>query len=249
MNFYKHHIGDFDADTAHLSWLEDAAYRRLMCLYYRREAPIPADIAQACRLVRATSRAEREAVESVLREFFEMREDGWHNKRCDVEIEAATLKAARNREVGKRGGRPPKPRTQEEPNENPDGFHAETKKKPTGNPSQTPDSRHQKEKPPKPPRGGSERGFPPGFEEFWAAYPKKVGKDAAARAFAKRKVDFSLMASMLGAIKVQRESEQWRKDGGQFIPNPATWLNAGRWQDEIATPERSAMAAIFDGAH
>lgn len=89
MNFYKHHIGDYDADTAHLSWLEDAAYRRLMCLYYRREQPIPADIGQACRLVRAVSKQEREAVESVLREFFVLTDDGWRNKRCEEDLAAA----------------------------------------------------------------------------------------------------------------------------------------------------------------
>ena len=143
MNFYKHHIGDFDADTSHLSWLEDAAYRRLMCLYYRREQPIPLDIAQACRLVRAVGRAERLAVATVLREFFVETEDGWRNRRCDAEIEAAQAKADRNREVGKLGGRPPKPRTPPEPTDNPDGFRDGTQEEPSDNPLQTPDSRHQ----------------------------------------------------------------------------------------------------------
>lgn len=88
MNYYEHHLGDYDGATAHLSWLEDCAYRRLICLYYRTEAPIPADMKQACRLVRASARQEREAVEQVLREFFELRDDGWHNARCDADIEA-----------------------------------------------------------------------------------------------------------------------------------------------------------------
>lgn len=86
MNFYKHHIGDYDADTSHLSWVEDMAYTRLMRLYYRREQPIPGEIGQACRLVRAHSKQEQMAVENVLREFFTLESDGWHNKRCDEEI-------------------------------------------------------------------------------------------------------------------------------------------------------------------
>jgi uncharacterized protein YdaU (DUF1376 family) len=86
MNFYDHHIGDYDSATAHLSWLEDCAYRRLICLYYRNEAPIPVDIKQACRLVRAVSKQERDAVEQVLGEFFTSDEDGWHHRRCDAEI-------------------------------------------------------------------------------------------------------------------------------------------------------------------
>lgn len=70
------------------------------------------------------------------------------------------------------------------------------------------------------------------FEGFWAAYPKKVGKDAARKAFGKRKPDQLLVDRMLAAIGTQAQSEQWLKDGGKYIPNPATWLNQGRWDDE-----------------
>lgn len=71
------------------------------------------------------------------------------------------------------------------------------------------------------------------FEQFWAVYPKKVGKDAAQKAFDKRKPDDGLLAAMLSTLAVQVNSSQWTKDEGQFIPNPATWLNQGRWQDEV----------------
>lgn len=144
MNFYKHHIGDYDADTSHLSWAEDMAYTRLMRLYYRREQPIPAEIHQACRLVRANSKQEKDAVESVLREFFSLESDGWHNKRCDEEIEAAGKKGDANRSNGVKGGRPRKLETQVEPKNNPLGFDSVsdlTQDEPTENLLQTPDSR------------------------------------------------------------------------------------------------------------
>lgn len=139
MNYYEHHIGDYDADTAHLSWSEDMAYTRLLRLYYRKEAPIPADVGQACRLVRATSKDERKAVESVLQEFFELREDGWHQSRCDGEIGKYQSRVAHNREVGKKGGRPRKTETRKEPEQNPPGYFRE----PEQNPPQTPDPIHQ----------------------------------------------------------------------------------------------------------
>lgn len=85
--------------------------------------------------------------------------------------------------------------------------------------------------PPKSPKGVEAR-----FEQFWQAYPKKVGKDAALRAFAKRKPDDQLVALMVAAIERQKRSDAWLKDGGQFIPNPASWLNQGRWMDEVPTP-------------
>lgn len=77
------------------------------------------------------------------------------------------------------------------------------------------------------------------FELFWAAYPKKVGKADAMKAFAKiRDVD---VQTMIAAIEAQKKSRQWQKDDGQYIPNPSTWLNQGRWQDEVM-PETKAHA-------
>lgn len=99
MNFYKHHLGDYAAATAHLSWDEDCAYRRLIDVYYKREAPIDADLKLACRLVRASTPSQKRAVESVLQEFFTLESDGWHQKRCDEEIEAASQQAATNRRI------------------------------------------------------------------------------------------------------------------------------------------------------
>lgn len=83
MNYYEHHIGDYDANTSHLSWAEDMAYTRLIRWYYRKEKPIPSDLSEACRQIRAVSREQKAAVESVLKEFFELRDDGWHKDRCD----------------------------------------------------------------------------------------------------------------------------------------------------------------------
>ena len=72
------------------------------------------------------------------------------------------------------------------------------------------------------------------FDAFWAAYPKKVGKGAAEKAFSK--LSPALLPQMLSAIDTQKKSDQWKKDGGQYIPNPATWLNQRRWEDELPKP-------------
>lgn len=69
------------------------------------------------------------------------------------------------------------------------------------------------------------------FNSFWKAYPKKTAIDAARKAFDKRKPDAEMLSQMLQALETQSASPAWTKDGGQFIPNPATWLNGGRWQD------------------
>lgn len=82
----------------------------------------------------------------------------------------------------------------------------------------------------------NDRPEPDGFEGFWHAYPRKIGKDAAQKAYAKRKPDAELHQRMLSALERQRRDPQWVRDGGQFIPHPATWLNQGRWQDETSGP-------------
>ncbi len=99
MNFYKHHLGDYDGATAHLDWLEDLAYRRLLGTCYRTEQPLPADLGATCRLVRASAPAQRKAVQVVLSEFFELRPDGWHNQRADEEITAYQAQATTNRRI------------------------------------------------------------------------------------------------------------------------------------------------------
>jgi uncharacterized protein YdaU (DUF1376 family) len=95
MNYYPFHIGDYAAHTAHLDPLEDIAYRRLLDFYYLREAPIPADVQEAARLVRMRQHAE--CVETVLREFFSLSPEGWRHARCDAEIERMRDKQAKAR--------------------------------------------------------------------------------------------------------------------------------------------------------
>lgn len=73
-----------------------------------------------------------------------------------------------------------------------------------------------------------------GFDSFWNAYPKKVGKKAACQAYRKAKgkppVD-----RLIQIILRQKQSDSWTKEDGQYIPNPSTWLNQGRWDDVLET--------------
>ena len=85
--------------------------------------------------------------------------------------------------------------------------------------------------PPIAPRGGEAEDF----DRFWQAYPKKVGKQAARKAFHRVKTP---VESLLRAISEQKRSDQWSRDGGRFVPNPATWLNQGRWEDELPTVQQ-----------
>jgi uncharacterized protein YlbG (UPF0298 family) len=73
------------------------------------------------------------------------------------------------------------------------------------------------------------------FQDFWYKYPKKVGIQAARKAWNKANPD---IIKVIDAINWQRETKQWQAEDGKYIPNPATYLNQGRWMDEA--PEQAA---------
>lgn len=82
------------------------------------------------------------------------------------------------------------------------------------------------------------------FDEFWLVYPKKKSKADAEKAWRKLAPSPELCQQIQASIAAQLGSEDWRKDGGKFIPFPATWLNGRRWEDEtlgtirVAAPKR-----------
>ena len=79
------------------------------------------------------------------------------------------------------------------------------------------------------------------FSVFWLAYPKKQDKQNALKAWKKLNPDAETQRKMILAIQAQRDSPQWQKDGGQFIPMPSTWLNGRRWEDE-ETPQAARVS-------
>ena len=71
------------------------------------------------------------------------------------------------------------------------------------------------------------------FDLFWAAYPKKVGKKDAQKAWKNAKVKTELFDKIMTAVGRARTTDQWQRENGRYIPNPSTWINQGRWDDEI----------------
>ncbi len=81
-----------------------------------------------------------------------------------------------------------------------------------------------------------------GFAQFWSAYPKKKSKGQAEKAFSKIKPNEQLMVEILASIEKAKTSDDWRKSNGQYIPYPATWLNARGWEDEDWSGADSGVA-------
>lgn len=105
MNFFKFHLGDYYKKASHLSMIEDGAYRRLMDAVYLREGPLPSDKEQIYRLVKAFTKAEKNAVNAMLSEFFTLTDEGYSNPRCDEELTALRDKSEKARQSGLASGR------------------------------------------------------------------------------------------------------------------------------------------------
>lgn len=133
MHYYAHHIGDYRSATMHLTNDEDLAYRRLLEMYYDTEQPIPLETQWVSRRLRLGS----EPIQNVLNDFFIRTENGWINERCDKEISMYHAQSAKNRENGKKGGRPRKQGAETvlenfHQDEKPSGFPVGSQSQPTG---------------------------------------------------------------------------------------------------------------------
>ncbi|ATF86901.1 YdaU family protein [Burkholderia gladioli] len=151
MNYFEHHIGDYDEATAHLTACEDGIYSRLIRKYMATEKPLPADLKALQRLVRARTREEREAVQTILDEFFELTDDGWRQHRCDETIARYQDKQSKARRSAE--ARWSAQRLQSDCNANASPIAMRTHS--DGNANQTPSTKHQTPNPK--PTGSSER--------------------------------------------------------------------------------------------
>jgi hypothetical protein len=77
------------------------------------------------------------------------------------------------------------------------------------------------------------------FDEFWQAYPLRVGKQEALKAWTRRRCD-KLLPQILSGVRRCKISQAWTKEAGRYIPHPATWLNRGGWEDDL-TPELNGL--------
>jgi len=75
------------------------------------------------------------------------------------------------------------------------------------------------------------------FDQFWQLYPRKKNKGQAERVWAKLRPNDELFASILAGLERAKASYDWQKEGGKYIPYPATWLNAKGWEDEYTPVE------------
>ena len=85
------------------------------------------------------------------------------------------------------------------------------------------------------------------FDQFWQLYPRKKNKGQAERVWAKLLPSDELVAAILDGLERAKAGHDWQKEGGKYIPHPATWLNAKGWEDELGPPSPSQVPRGWHG--
>lgn len=239
------YIGDYQRDTQHLSTLEHGAYRLLIDAYWCNRGPLPDRDEDFARITRL-SLSDWLATRSRIAPFFQPEDDPaspgavrWRHGRIDRELE----KAIKQHDAKRLGAHLTNTRRwpiKSHSDSLSDTDSGSLKGRPSPSPS-PPSSPAPSESVPPIPQGGN--GEDEAFERFWAAYPRRVGKGSAKKAFEKKHC-LSILPRILKAVGEQSGTVQWQKDGGQFIPHPATWINQERWQDDV-----SSFPAAIENQH
>jgi uncharacterized protein YdaU (DUF1376 family) len=220
----------------HLSLAEDGAYSRLLRFYYKTRVPLPDDD-RALAAIARVSGAEWDAIKETIRAFFKPRRGRLHHKRCDAELDREDSFAKKRSDHAKRAiakrwarSRSKIPPVYEENTQRSDSAIPED----TTRPDQTrEDQTEKKEEPPQAPRkrvaclSADQSKI---FEEWYATYPLHKARLAAEKAFLAALARASPAELLMGAARYRDECAGKEP---RYIAHPASWLNAGRWKDEL----------------
>jgi uncharacterized protein YdaU (DUF1376 family) len=221
MHYYSHNIGDYRKDTGHLTLLEHGIYRQLLDSYYLDEIPLSNDLAKLMRSHSVRSADEQQSLQNVLTDFFELTENGYIHKRCDETIAQYHGKSASARASAMvRWGSKHK-----ESNANAMPTQSE------GNANQKPETKNQK------PRKDIS---PIGFDLFWNAYNKKVGKPNSIKAWAKINFEKYPVQEIVDCAKKDRLA----KPDSKFRKDPERWLKGQHWLDEIVIKQEEEIKSL-----
>jgi uncharacterized protein YdaU (DUF1376 family) len=210
MHYYQKNIGDYRRDTMNLSLLEHGVYMTLIDHYTLNEETIPLDHLDVCWTIGARTDNEKTAVCLILSKFFIKTDEGYRHKRCDEEIAKYHAKSEKAKESINKRW-------------NKDTNVIQTYNE--GNTNHKPITNNHK------PLTNKD------FDKFWEAYPKKKSKPVALKAWLKHKPDIEVVIKSLTIFK---KCDQWTKNKGEFIPYPASWLNAEGWNDVIETKKTNS---------
>lgn len=222
------YIGDYLADTMHLNGAEHGAYV-LLIMHYWRNGPLPDDDKTLAAIARTERKQWVSEIGPVVREFFHCEGAQLRHKRIDAEIARAERNSSKRRDAA--NARWQQEQCKEDANASSPHCKTDDPRGREPSPSPSPSERKKDSLASLAPRA---RGNAPrqgeiadaAFERWYLAYPRKIGKGAARRAYRA-----ALQKTTAETLQAAVGSAAWDGDP-RFIPHPATWLNGERWLDQ-----------------
>jgi len=221
MHYYPHNIADYRKDTSHLTLLEHGIYRQLLDSYYLDEIPLSNDLAKLMRSHSVRTAEEQQSLQNVLTDFFELTESGYIHKRCDDVIAQYHGKSDKARASA----------MVRWTNKNKDSY---------ANALPTQSIRYANQEPITNNHKPIKNITPIGFDLFWDAYDKKVGKPNSLKAWSKIK----FVEGMLETVVARAKADKTAKPDNKFRKDPERWLKGQHWLDEVVieqAPEEKLM--------
>jgi len=210
MHYYSHNIADYRKDTSHLTLLEHGIYRQLLDSYYLDEIPLSNDLAKLMRSHSVRTAEEQQSLQNVLTDFFELTENGYIHKRCDEVIAQYHGKSDKARASAMARW------TKKNKGLDANALQTHTE----GNANHKPITNNHKP---------IKNITPVGFDLFWDAYDKKVGKPNSIKAWSKIKFIDGLLEKIVEKAKADKKA----KPDNKFRKDPERWLKGQHWLDEV----------------
>lgn len=242
MHYYKRNIGDYAKKAGRLSMLEHGAYTLLIDACYDRERfPTEQEAIEWCW---ARTPEEIAAVRFVLARFFDLSDGVYVQSRIAEEIETYRANSETNRRIATEREEKRKQRARTV-HEHPENLHEAP-------PNQEPKNQEPLNQEPRNQEPGNRKRkavdvLPdPGFDEFWAAWPRHSRKTEKDKCLAHWKAEKLADQAdvILHSLSLWKASAQWTKDSGQFIPAPLVWLRKKSFEAAAPVPATATQPAF-----
>ena len=215
-----------------MSLEEQGAYVRLLC-YCWEDGSIPSNFTELAKLCNITRR-KIENIWPHLSDCFQVSDIP--GRLVNAKLEAVRLQQIEHRQRQVEHGRIGAEKRW--------GSHSDPTIPPLGKNSSSTSTPTSEEETPIVPCG--DVAYSADFEEFlWKPYPRKTGKGAAYKAWNKIRPSNGTREAIRASIEAHIKTPKWREDGGRYIPNPSTFLNQRRWEDEPTIPPAARNRLVF----
>lgn len=213
--YMKLYVGDYHGDTTHLTTVEHGAYLLLLMAMWRAGGKLPRDDKRIAALTKLSA-AEWAEIKPTIMEFFQVSGGSFSHKRLVAEMSKYESVVEKRSKAGKASAS-----KKASDNNDEASTHVEQVLN-TCSHNQNHNQNHLK-------KDKTTSYLSSEFDDFWKQYPRKVGKGAALKAYAKARKEND-HATLIGAVLAQRAWGIWTEE--RFIPHASTWLNEQRWLDE-----------------